>query len=229
MAKIKRGFIVPHAQRYILTGVLVLAPLWVTWLVFQFLFTQLYRIGRPWVVGLSRSVQPVAPELASFLLEPGFEAAIAVVVTVAGLYLLGWGATKVMGKRLIAGFERVMERIPLAQAIYGATKKVLAAFQKKPDQLQRVVLINFPSAEMKTVGFLTRILKDATAGQELAAVYVPTAPNPTSGYMEIMPLDQVIPTDWTIDEAMSFIITGGTTGPDKIHYTRGINSERAAT
>ena len=99
---------------------------------------------------------------------------------------------------------------------------MLAAFQKKPDQLQRVVLINFPSPEMKTVGFLTRILKDATAGQELAAVYVPTAPNPTSGYMEIVPLDQVIPTDWTIDEAMSFIITGGTSGPDKIHYTRAI-------
>lgn len=64
-----------------------------------------------------------------------------------------------------------------------------------------------------------RILKDATTGEELAAVYVPTTPNPTSGYIEIVPLARVISTDWMVDEAMSFAITGGTSAPERIHYS----------
>ncbi|MDQ3253109.1 MAG: DUF502 domain-containing protein, partial [Acidobacteriota bacterium] len=137
------------------------------------------------------------------------------------LYLLGWATTRVVGRRLIAAFGRMMERIPMVKAIYGGTQKVLASFQRQPVQTQRVVLINFPSPEMKAIGFVTRILRDANDNRELAAVYIPTSPNPTSGYMELVPLDQVTPTDWTMDEAMSFIFTGGVNGPDIVHYREG--------
>ena len=92
------------------------------------------------------------------------------------------------------------------QTIYGSTKKLLSVLQQKPEKLQRVVLIEFPSPEMKTVGFVTRIMKDQTSGKELAAVYVPTTPNPTSGYLEIVPVEKLISTDWTVEEAMTFII-----------------------
>jgi len=88
-----------------------------------------------------------------------------------------------------------MNRIPLVQTIYGGVKKLLAALQQKPDRVQRVVLIAFPTPEMKTVGFVTRVLTDHQTGRELAAVYVPTTPNPTSGYLEIVPLDKVTSTD----------------------------------
>jgi uncharacterized membrane protein len=68
---------------------------------------------------------------------------------------------------------------------------------------------------MKTVGLLTRTMKEAESGRELAIVYVPTTPNPTSGYLEIVPMEQVVWTDWTLDEAMNFIITGGTVAPER--------------
>jgi len=135
-------------------------------------------------------------------------------------YLLGWLATQVIGRRLIHWFDSLVHRIPLVQTIYGSIKKLMAAIQEKPRDVQRVVLISFPTPEMKTVGFVTRVLKDEHNGEELAAVYVPTTPNPTSGYLEIVPLKHVISTDWTVDQAMSFIISGGAVAPDHIQYSR---------
>ena len=81
------------------------------------------------------------------------------------------------------------------------------------------MLIEFPTEHMKTVGFVTRILRDDVTGRELAAVYVPTTPNPTSGYLEIVPVERVVSTDWTIDEAMTFIISGGAVAPDTLRYS----------
>ena len=74
--------------------------------------------------------------------------------------------------------------------------------------MQRVVLIDFPSPEMKAGGFVTKTLKDADTGAVLAAGNVPTPPNPTSGYLEIVPIGSLISTTWTFDEAMSFIVSG---------------------
>jgi uncharacterized membrane protein len=85
-----------------------------------------------------------------------------------------------------------------------------------------VVLIEFPSPEMKTVGFVTRTMQDKSSGKQLAAVYVPTTPNPTSGYLEIVPVDKLVSTEWTIDEAMNFIISGGAVAPDNVPYTKGV-------
>jgi uncharacterized membrane protein len=62
-------------------------------------------------------------------------------------------------------------------------------------------------------------MRDDTTGRELAVVYVPTSPNPTSGYIEIVPLEKVVQTDWTMEEAMSFVMTGGTNAPDRVRYT----------
>jgi uncharacterized membrane protein len=83
-----------------------------------------------------------------------------------------------------------------------------------------VVLIEFPSKDMKTVGFVTRILTDDNTGRQLAAVYVPTTPNPTSGYLEIVPVENLISTNWTIDEAMTFIVSGGAIAPHNINYDK---------
>lgn len=211
---------VPHFQRYLITGVLTAIPIWITWVVFEFILRQLSKFGMPWVKALSQAVQDYTPSLSRWLLEPWFQSALAIVLTLTALYLLGWIATLVVGKRLLALVDWIMNRIPLVQTIYGSTKKLLAALQQKPDQVQRVVLIEFPSPDMKTVGFVTRVLKDEKTGQELAAVYVPTTPNPTSGYLEIVPLDRVVSTDWTMDQAMTFIISGGAVAPENLNYSK---------
>jgi uncharacterized membrane protein len=127
----------------------------------------------------------------------------------------------VLGQRLLRWFEALVGRIPLASTIYGSARKLLDILQTQPDGTQRVVLIDFPHAEMKSVGFVTRVLRDEATGAELAAVYVPTTPNPTSGYLEVVPMEKLIATDWTVDQAMTFIISGGAVSPDRIPFARG--------
>lgn len=209
-----------HIQRYLLSGVVTLIPLWVTWLVFEYVFKQLSKLGMPWVRVFSRRIQDEYPEVARWLLESWFQNLLAVIFILVGLYLVGWLVNHVIGRRLLYSFESAVERLPMIQNVYGLVKKLISSLQQKPEKLQRVVLIEFPSPEMKTVGFVTHTMMDKSSGTELAAVYVPTTPNPTSGYLEIVPVDKLNSTDWTIDEAMNFIISGGAVAPDNVPYTK---------
>lgn len=206
------------AQRYLLTGVLTVIPLWFTYAVFEFFLRNLSKIGLPWSRALSHRIEQSWPQVANWILTDWFQNSLAVLLTVLALYLLGWIATRVIGRRIIDLFELIINQIPLVQAVYGAIKKFISVLQTKPDEVQRVVLIAFPSPEMKTVGFVTRVLTDEQTGRQLAAVYVPTTPNPTSGYIEIVPLENLVATDWSMDEAMTFIISGGAIAPEHITY-----------
>jgi len=207
-----------RAQRNILTGLLTVIPIWITWIVFEFVLTQLSKMGLPWARTFARGIEKHSPNIAEFIQAPWLLNSLAVVFTILGLYLLGWITTRVVGRRLLGIFEYFIHKIPIVQSVYKAVKQFLSVMQTQPDDVQRVVLIAFPSEHMKTVGFVTRVLTDENTGQQLAAVYVPTTPNPTSGYLEIVPLESLVSTDWTIDEAMTFIISGGAVAPDHIHY-----------
>jgi len=202
-------------SRYIITGLLTVIPIWVTWLVFNFLFTQMSRIGTPLVQILAKIS---SPSVAEWMLDPLFQSIIAIILIFIVVYLLGWIATLVIGKRLIAAFDSLINHIPFLQTLYGSTKKLLLALQQKPNDIQRVVLIDFPSAPMKSVGLVTQTFVDEETGQKIAAVYVPTTPNPTSGYLELVPLDKLTSTSWTMDEAMTFIISGGAVAPGHLNY-----------
>ena len=219
----KNWKITPHIQRYLIAGVLTVIPIWITWLVFEFFLKQLSNLGRPWVRAFSKAVEQYIPGASTWLPAPWFESALAIISTIVFLYILGLIATRVIGKRTIAAFDSLINRIPFVTTVYKSTKTLISAIQKKPDKVQRVVLIPFPTPEMNTVGFVTRVLQDKDTGMELAAVYVPTTPNPTSGYLEIVPLSQVISTDWSIDEAMTFVISGGAVAPDSINYTKSVD------
>ena len=203
-------------------GLLTVIPIWITWLVIKFILDLLAGIGGPIIGDLANSkwLKSNGPWLADWLIKPWFQTILAIILIALALYLLGWLATRVIGQRLISWFDAIMERIPLVKTIYSGVKKVLAAFQREPDNIQRVVLIDFPSPEMKTVGLVTRTFADADTGLQLAAVYVPTTPNPTSGYLEIVPIDKITNTNWTVDEAMTFIVSGGAVAPDRINYER---------
>ncbi|PVV13543.1 MAG: hypothetical protein B6D77_04235 [gamma proteobacterium symbiont of Ctena orbiculata] len=209
-----------HIQRYLISGVITLIPLWVTWLVFKYVFNQLSKLGAPWVKILSHSIRNEYPSLAQWLLEPWFQNTLAVFLMLVGLYLVGWFASRMIGRRILNIFESTVQRLPVIQNVYGLVKKLISALGDKPENVQQVVLIEFPSPEMKTVGFVTRTMVDDNSGQELAAVYVPTTPNPTSGYLEIVPIERLVSTDWSIDEAMNFIISGGAVAPDTVPYTK---------
>ncbi|MES9920576.1 MAG: DUF502 domain-containing protein [Candidatus Thiodiazotropha sp.] len=208
-----------HIRRYLISGIITLIPLWVTWLVFKYIFNQLSKLGSPWARLLSRSIQSEYPSIAQWLLELWFQNTLAVFIMLLGLYLVGWLASRVIGRKILFFFESTVQSLPVVQNVYGLVKKLISALEQKPENVQQVVLIEFPSSDMKTVGFVTRTMVDANSGKELAAVYVPTTPNPTSGYLEIVPLENLVSTDWSIDEAMSFIISGGAVAPDRVPYT----------
>ena len=206
-------------QRLFLTGLLTLLPLWLTWVVVKFLFVLLGDLSKPLIGPSLQGIAATNPQAFGWLDEPWVQNAIALVATVAAILLVGWLARRVIGQRLLGWFEALVARIPLASTIYGSARKLLDILQTKPDGTQRVVLIDFPHTEMKTLGFVTRVMREIGTGRELAAVYVPTTPNPTSGYLEIVPMEKISPTDWNVDQAMSFIISGGAVAPDTIPFS----------
>jgi len=218
-----------HFGRYLVVGFLTVAPLWVTWLVFEFLLGLLASIGGPLLDAAGRLVNPFAPRTAAWLEDGNLHQLVAVLVTLAVLYAIGFLTSFVLGRRLVSMMEAIVSRLPLVQTIYGGTKRFLQSISQPPAKGQRVVLINFPSTDMKAIGFLTTVMRDKTTNRELAAVYVPTAPNPTSGYIEILPLENVVQTDWTMEEAMTFVMTGGATSPDHIRYENGSANEPDGT
>ncbi|HEY0661979.1 MAG TPA: DUF502 domain-containing protein, partial [Lysobacter sp.] len=175
--------------------------------------------SRPVIGPLLSNLAASFPQALGWLVQPWVQTAIALVATLAVILLSGAMARIVVGQRLLRWFESLIKRIPLANTIYGSARQLLDILQTKPDGTQRVVLIDFPHTEMKSIGFVTRVLKEHGTGRELAAVYVPTTPNPTSGYLEIVPVEKITPTDWSVDQAMSFIISGGAVSPDSIPFS----------
>ena len=211
-------------QRYFLTGVLTAIPLLVTWLLVDFVLDLMRSFGEPVVRWFFNHLVGLLPGLSSWLIMPWFQAAVAVVMVVLGLIFIGWLATRYIGRRFLFFFDSVMNLVPLVRSIYGSVKKLLDVIQTRPDGVKRVVLIDFPSKDMKTVGIVTRTLVDADSGRLLAAVYVPTTPNPTSGYLEIVPVENVTSTNWSFDEAMSFIMSGGAVAPSRMNFDKSADT-----
>ncbi|MFL6591232.1 MAG: DUF502 domain-containing protein [Luteimonas sp.] len=208
----------PSFQKIFLTGLLTLLPIWLTWVVIKFVFVLLSDTSRPLIGPLLHNFATTHAGW-GWLDDPWVQTVLALLATLGVIVLSGLMARRVVGQRLLRWFEALVGRIPLASTIYGSARKLLDILQTQPDGTQRVVLIDFPHNEMKSVGFVTRILREQGTGRELAAVYVPTTPNPTSGYLEVVPVEKLTPTDWTVDQAMSFIISGGAVAPETIPFS----------
>ena len=207
----------PHrasVQKLFITGLLTLLPIWLTWVVIKFVFVLLSDISKPWVEPLSHRIAATFPQSLGWFNGLWVQNTIAMVATLFVILAVGALTRRVVGQRLLRWFEALIARVPLANVIYTSARKLLDMLETKPGSTQRVVLIDFPHRDMKSVGLVTRVIREEGSGRELAAVYVPTTPNPTSGYLEIVPVELLTPTDWTVDQAMSFIISGGAVAPD---------------
>ena len=213
----------PHrasVQKLFITGLLTLLSIWLTWVVIKFVFVLLSDISKPWVEPLSHRIAATFPQSLGWFNGLWVQNTIAMVATLFVILAVGALTRRVVGQRLLRWFEALIARVPLANVIYTSARKLLDMLETKPGSTQRVVLIDFPHRDMKSVGLVTRVIREEGSGRELAAVYVPTTPNPTSGYLEIVPVELLTPTDWTVDQAMSFIISGGAVAPDAMPFTR---------
>jgi uncharacterized membrane protein len=118
-----------HSQRYLLTGVLTVIPIAVTVFVFDFFLRQLSNVGRPMVKAIAKTVDPYSPDFARWLLEaPWFQSALAILLTVLVIYVLGWAVSRILGRRILQLLESLVARIPLVTKVYGATKQLVQAF-----------------------------------------------------------------------------------------------------
>lgn len=200
-------------QRNTLAGVITIGPLFVTWLVFSWVLGSLAKAGEP-VVVLLHNLLP-----GNWLAQPWMHPVLAVGLTLLVLYILGRLTSVVVGRQAFNLFEAVLERLPFVAKVYTSVRQLLDTMMSKRDTSQRVVLVDFPIAGQKSVGFLTRTLTDSTTGRPLVAVLLPNAINPTSAFLQILPAERVVETDLTMEQAMSLLMTGGAVAPETIRFT----------
>ncbi|MEO0993416.1 MAG: DUF502 domain-containing protein [Pseudomonadota bacterium] len=201
------------------TGLLVAVPALVTFWVIEITLEIAVASGEPLARILAGFVRPIYPSLADLLLSDGLRWAVAILLMAALIYGLGTMAGEISGRKLLDRLERWVLGIPGIDLIYGGVRDLVTSIKKDEFDGSRVVLIEFPGPHMKTIGFVTRTLQDRHTGEPLAAVYVPTTPNPTSGYIEIVPSARLVWLDWTPQEAMRFVVSGGVAGPDTITFS----------
>lgn len=178
----------------------------------------------PWYQNILANLAEAAKDPPS--LDPStaswYQNLMAVVLTVVMLYLLGWLGTNVAGRRIISLFESLVERIPLVDSIYPAMKRMVQALSgagKPGEEKQRVILVDFPTKEIKAIALVTNRFANSLGGQEYVTAFVPTTPNPTSGYMLIVPVERVTYTDWSMEEAMSMILSGGASARHDVRFS----------
>jgi uncharacterized membrane protein len=197
-------------RRTFLTGLLILIPLFVTYVLIAFLFNIFTNASAPLMKGLFRLLdlhryawtEPLVP-LINFLLS------------LAVIFLLGLFGANFLGRRILQALDALILRLPLVKSIYGAVKQMVDTFQSPRRGFQRVVLIQYPSRGLWTMGFVSSERRDTmnlTPSPTILTVYIPTTPNPTTGYLVMVRPEEVVDVDYTVEEAFKFIISSGIVG-----------------
>lgn len=188
-------------RNLILAGLLILAPLYLTGYVLWLLFHFMDGIFAPVV------------ERAIGLHVPGFGVAL----TLGSILALGWGSSFLAGRRAIATVEGLIRRVPIARSVYGATKGIFEAISRdQAEAFKRVVLIEYPRKGIYSLGFVTGSAAwpgVAPSSEDLTFVFVPTTPNPTSGFLVVAPSAEVRDCPLSIEEGVRLIISGGLLQP----------------
>lgn len=202
MTPVKRKW---SLRRYLVAGVLVWLPILATLWVVRFLV----RVMDYTLLLLPVSYRPEA--VVGFAL-PGLGAVLAFVV----LLVTGLLVANLIGRKLVSYWEGVLQRIPLVRSIYGGVKGFAESVFSQDNGFRKVVMIEFPRAGMWSIGFMTADNVQeisARTGEPQVCVYVPTAPNPTSGYIVMVARDKAVELSMSVDAAMKMIITCGVVVP----------------
>ncbi|HEX5720092.1 MAG TPA: DUF502 domain-containing protein [Thermoanaerobaculia bacterium] len=213
----------PHHWRsrlrnVLLGGLLILAPAYLTIYVLLLLFRFMDGIFAPLI----------DKTLATFLEKPDIHIpGLGILLTLLVIFFLGWLSTRVVGRQMIDGVEAFIRRVPIARSVYGATKGVLEALSRdQADAFKRVVLVEYPRIGTYGIGFVTGGPARWSASphdMELVPVFVPTTPNPTSGYLLLVPPREIIECPVTVEEGIRMVVSGGILQPPLI-----ADQERAA-
>ena len=200
-----------------IAGLLVIFPIWVTFVLLRFLIVQLDQV--------------LSPEVArgfEYFGYPGVDIpGLGVIATALAIFLVGLLTTNLVGRRLIILGERVLARLPVVRTIYVAAKQLLEAVAQRKDRaFERVVLVEYPRPGIYAMGFVTSDSRgevDEVIGEDVVKVFVPTAPNPTSGMLVFVPRREIIALSMSIEEGIKLVVSGGIVTPE---YKARLTGER---
>ena len=201
--KEKKRSILTRIRNYFITGVVVLIPIGIT--VYLTLF----------LISISSKILPKEINPNHYLPYdiPGVE----IVTSIILITLIGWLSLSLIGKRMLDMFNNILKRIPILRTFYSAIVQMTETFTKTDKTQKNVVLVEYPRKGCWAVGFATKENSGEISNKtekKLINVFVPTTPNPTSGFLLMFPKDEVIYLDLTFEEASKFIISAGTSNPD---------------
>jgi uncharacterized membrane protein len=208
----------------VVAGLLMVIPIWVTWVIVKFVFDMMKAATEPLAKKVADAVIRANKDLVPQKVQDYLEwivPLLAVLLTLFLLYLLGMLTANVFGRRIIASIESVFERLPLVKTLYKSIKQIVGAiggFQSM--HFQRVVLIDFPAPGYKRVAFLTSVMEDRDTGRRIASIFIPYTPYLTTGYMQLVPLEEVSETNWTVEEAVKWVMSGGILSPPTVAFDK---------
>ena len=204
-------------RQVFLTGLVITLPLMITVWLLAILFRLVEGITSPVVLSVLRLLRP---ELAG---EPTIVRFVAplvgILLNVVLILIVGGLATHYLGRRLVKAFDRLMMRLPVVKGIYGAARQLLDAFGRTSTSFRRVVMVEYPRPGIYTVGFLTQSgarIERAGEGplRGCSLVFLPTTPNPTSGWLALVRDEEVVPLDMSVEDGVKLIVSGGLVVPE---------------
>ena len=184
-------------KRYFITGLLVIIPIWGTYLILRTLLTVMEGI-----------LGQILEQYSAFYV-PG----LGIIVLTFLILFAGVLATNILGRRIVKLWDNLVHRVPLVRSIYSMLKSIMDALSlQSKNQFSKVALIQYPRKGLYSLAFVTGVSKgelQSITSEKFATIYVPTTPNPTSGFFLLVPEEDLIPLSMTVDEGMKMIISAG--------------------
>jgi uncharacterized membrane protein len=204
-------------RKYLLAGIFTLLPLVVTLWILKAIFTTLVDIFRGPLTWLSHQIHVADPPTWGLAL-------FSALTTLLLLLLVGALVGNFIGRQVLSWLDEMMMHVPVVKTIYGATRQLMGAIQSgQGGSFKEVVLVEWPHPGSYTLAFVSS--RDCSwavpGGQTMVAVYVPTSPNPTSGYVVMIEGSKVRPVDLDANQALTWAVSGGVVVPDGPRSRRG--------
>ena len=201
-SKKNKGFFVKF-RNYFITGVVVLIPIGIT------LYLTLF------IINISSKILPreINPNHYLPYNVPGLE----IIISIFLITFVGWLSLSFIGRRLLFIFNNLLKRIPILRTIYSSITQMTETFAKSDGNKKNVVLVEYPRKGSWAVGFATKENTGEITNKtkrKLVNVFIPTTPNPTSGFLLMFPKEEVIYLDLSFEEASRFIVSAGTSNPE---------------
>ncbi len=206
----------------VIAGLVIVLPLFLTWVIIKWLYDTFISVFigpiRDFLLGVwYPEAETLEPTTWVGWIISGI-ASLAAIALVLGLLFI---AGMFFQSRIHRFVDWFFSNVPGVNTIYTAVRNVVSAFQTSTEgveKFKRVVLVKFPHPGMKAPAFVTSEIKDSASQKTILSVYVPTTPIPTSGYMLLVPEEEVVPLDWDLEETLQAIVSGGISVPGEVRY-----------